>query len=74
MKRDLAKKAIEANIHALAAILDTATLRVAESLLAISEGEQNQAIGGLIDLEEQLQNALALHRAALALHRAARMS
>ena len=72
MKPDLTKKAIAANIEALGAILEHATLRVSESLQAITEGEQNQAIGSLCGLEEPLEHALALYRAAIALHRASR--
>jgi hypothetical protein len=72
MTPDLAKKAIAANIAALGDLLDTARLRASEASKAIAEGEQNQAIGTLIDIYQMLENALALYRAAIALHRAGR--
>jgi hypothetical protein len=69
---DVTKKAIAANIEALGDLLETAMLRVSEAGDAIAQGEQNQAIGVMLDLDRQLEYALALHRAAIALHRAAR--
>jgi hypothetical protein len=72
MTRDIAKKAIAANIQALADTLRAAVDRIAEAELAIRQDEYNQAIGSIIDLDERLETALALYRAALALHRAGR--
>ena len=72
MKPDLTKKAIAANLEALGNMLDIAAVRVEEAEEAIRQGEQNQAIGSILGLEEHLQNALALYRAAIALHRTGR--
>ena len=70
MRNDNAQKAIAANISAMGDLLDTAQLRVSEARQAIAEGEQNQAIGSILDLDQQLGDALALYRACIALHRA----
>jgi hypothetical protein len=74
MKNDIIKNAIAANIHALSQLLEDAMLRSCEAGEAINQGEQNQAIGGLLDLDQKLQDALALYRAAVALHRTGRQS
>jgi len=64
------RAAISANLHALGEILDDAQLRVSEGIMAIdAEGNQNGAIGSVLDLDRKLESALALLRAALALHR-----
>jgi len=47
-------------------------LKASEGFQAIQQGEQNQAIGAILDLEKDLEDALALYRAAIALHRAGR--
>jgi glycerol-3-phosphate dehydrogenase len=72
MKPDLTKKAIAANIEALGAIIDDARLNLSQARAAIDDGEQNQAIGALLDIDRKLEDALALYRAAIALHRAGR--
>jgi hypothetical protein len=74
MNNDIIRTAIGANIAALGELLDTAQLRVSEASKAMNEGEQNQAIGTMIDMDQMLENALALYRAAIALHRAGRTS
>jgi len=71
-KPDITKKAIAANIEAMRKILMDSVLRTSEAFQAIQVGEQNQAIGGLLDLDRDLEDALALHRAAVALHRTGR--
>lgn len=69
MKTDpLTLKAISANIEVLRQLLTDAVVVASEGFQAIQKGDQNQAIGAILNLDEQLQSALALHRAALALH------
>jgi hypothetical protein len=72
MNNDITIKAIAANFEALGELLDIATQRVTEALLAANQNEQNQAIGSMIDLDQHLEHALALYRACIALHRAGR--
>jgi hypothetical protein len=71
MKDDLRRKAIAANIEAMRQQLSTCFLRSCEAFQAIQAGEQNQAIGAILDIHHQLEDVLALYRAALALHRRA---
>lgn len=71
MNDELTKKAIAANIEALQQLLADATIRAHEGFLAIQQGEINQAIGTILDLDRKLEDALALQRAAIALHRSA---
>jgi hypothetical protein len=72
MSPEQTKKAIAANIEALRLLIVDALLRATDADKAMGQGEQNQAIGSMYDFEENLENALALYRAALALHRAGR--
>jgi hypothetical protein len=72
MKPDLAKKAIAANIEAMRQHLVDCVLKASEAFQAIQAGEQNQAVGVMLDLDRDLEDALALYRAAIALHRAGR--
>lgn len=74
MNAELTQKAIAANIEAMRQMLMDAVLRASEAFQAIQAGEQNQAIGALLDLDRDLEDALALQRAAVALHRARRAS
>ncbi len=71
-KPDITKKAIAANIEAMRKMLMDTVLRTSEAFQAIQAGEQNQAIGCMLDLDRDLEDALALHRAAVALHRTGR--
>ncbi|HYW37377.1 MAG TPA: hypothetical protein VE957_04625 [Terriglobales bacterium] len=73
-KPDITKKAIAANIEAMRKMLMDTVLRTSEAFQAIQAGEQNQAIGAMLDLDRDLEDALALHRAAVALHRTGRAS
>jgi hypothetical protein len=59
--------AIAANIEAMRSLIADALVRATEADQAMQAGEQNQAIGALIGIDEKLENALALYRAALAL-------
>ena len=72
MKPDLTKKAIAANIEAMRQHLMDCVVKASEAFQAIQAGEQNQAIGVMLDLNQDLEYALALYRAAIALHRAGR--
>jgi len=69
MTTSIIKHAIGANIGALGDMLRSAVRRAEEAEDAIVQGEQNQAIGTILNLDEYLENALALYRAAIALHR-----
>lgn len=69
MKNEAYFNAIKTNIHALAELLEETMLRVTEAGDAIDKGEQNQAIGAMLDIEHQLDTALALYRTTIALHR-----
>lgn len=68
MTPELAKKAIAANIEALRQHLADCVVKTSEAFQSIQKGEQNQAIGAMLDLDEDFQYALALYRAALSLH------
>ena len=72
MNADLTKKAIAANIEALRAQLSECFILSSEAFQAIKEGEQNQAIGTILDFDRKLEDALAFYRAAVALHRTGR--
>ncbi len=61
--------AITANLAALHAILEISAARSAQAHELVVRGEQNGAIGTLLDLDQQLSDAQALYAAALALHR-----
>lgn len=70
MKPDpVTTKAIAANIEALRQLLTDAVVRTSEGFQEIQKGNQNGAIGAILDLDQALQDALALQRAAVALHR-----
>jgi len=66
------RKAIAANIEVMGELLLDAVQKVGIADEAISKGEQNQAIGAMHNIEQDLEYALALYRAAIALHRAGR--
>ena len=61
--------AIAANIDALASILCNAFGNATQAREHMSLGQRNAAIGNIIDVEQSLNDAVALLRAALALHR-----
>ncbi|MDE2020227.1 MAG: hypothetical protein KGJ13_07830 [Patescibacteria group bacterium] len=62
-------KAIAANLDALSQRLSQAALLAKEAHEAMEAGEQNQAIGTVLEFERLLPEAQALFRAALVLHR-----
>jgi hypothetical protein len=61
--------AIAANIDALATVLCNAFGNATQAREHMSLGQWNAAIGTIIDVEQRLNDAAALLRAALALHR-----
>jgi hypothetical protein len=65
--------AIAANLAALNDLLATAAKRSAEAHELAQSGECNGAIGATFDLDSILDNAKALHIAALVLHRTKRL-
>jgi len=69
MDTALKNAAILANLSALRMTLADALKRAEDAENAIKLGEVNQAIGAALGVETMLQEAAALHAAALALHR-----
>ena len=65
--------AIAANLATLDKLLTTAAKRSAEAHEFAQTGECNSAIGAMFDLDSILDDAKALHGAALALHRTKRL-
>ncbi|MGI2907158.1 hypothetical protein [Tolypothrix sp. VBCCA 56010] len=63
--------AIRANLTALEGILYNAIERIDEATqyLTVKGGNTNAAIGAIIDLDQLLETAVNLHKAALFLHR-----
>lgn len=62
-------KAIAANIAALRQLLTDCVMVTSEAFQAIQKGDQNQAIGAILQLDQDLESALSLYRASIALHR-----
>lgn len=63
------QNAIAANLAALTQRLSQAAELAREAHEAMQGGEQNQAIGTIIDFDRLLPEAQALYNAAMALHR-----
>jgi hypothetical protein len=63
------QNAIAANLAALTQRLSQAAELAREAHEAMQGGEQNQAIGMIIDFDRLLPEAQALYNAAMALHR-----
>ena len=72
MTNDTITTAIAANLEALNALLNEASLCAADAVTAMRQGEQNGAIGAALRIEDMLKQAAALYGAAVALHRAKR--
>jgi hypothetical protein len=66
---DVAQMAIAANLDALAKVLSNAFGTVAQAREHMSLGQRKAAIGTIIEVEQGLDDATALLRAALALNR-----
>lgn len=63
------QNAIAANLAALTQRLSQAAELAREAHESLQAGEQNQAIGTIIDFDRLLPEAQALYNAAMALHR-----
>lgn len=63
------QNAIAANLAALSQRLTEAAHLAEEAHAAMAQGEQNQAIGTILDFDRTLPEAQALYAAAIALHR-----
>jgi len=67
--KTIIQNAIAANLAALTQRLTQAAALAQEAHEAMTKGEQNQAIGTIIDFDRMLPEAQALYNAAIALHR-----
>ena len=63
------QNAIAANLAALSQRLTEAASLAEQAHTAMTQGEQNQAIGTILDFDRLLPEAQALYAAAIALHR-----
>lgn len=61
--------AIKANLAALADLLGRAAIDAREAVGHAEKNERNTAIGTIVDLDQLLADAVALHGATIALHR-----
>ncbi len=67
--KTIIQNAIAANLAALSQRLTEAAELAKQAQEAMEQGEQNQAIGTVIDFDRLLPEAQALYNAAIALHR-----
>jgi hypothetical protein len=67
--KTIIQNAITANLAALSQRLTDAADLAKKAHEAMAQGEQNQAIGTIIDFDRLLPEAQALYNAAIALHR-----
>ena len=67
--KTIIQNAITANLAALSQCLTEAAELAKQAHEAMAQGEQNQAIGTIIDFDRLLPEAQALYNAAIALHR-----
>jgi hypothetical protein len=67
--KTIIQNAIAANLAALSQRLTEAASLAEQAHAAMAQGEQNQAIGTVIDFDRLLPEAQALYNAAIALHR-----
>lgn len=67
--KTIIQNAIAANLAALTQRLTEAAELAKQANEAIAQGEQNQAIGTILDFDRMLPEAQALYNAAMALHR-----
>ncbi len=68
-QKTIIQNAIAANLAALSQRLTEAAHLAEEAHAAMTQGEQNQAIGTIIDFDRLLPETQALYAAAVALHR-----
>lgn len=62
-------KAMTANMEALKILIKDAAVRIDEAYDYIQKGEQNMAIGTILDFDDLLAEAAALYKATSVLHR-----
>ncbi len=67
--KNIIQNAIAANLAALTQRLTQAAELAKEAHAAMERGEQNMAIGTIVDFDRMLPEAQALYNAAIALHR-----
>ena len=67
--KTIIQDAITANLAALSQRLTEAAELAKQAHEAMASGEQNQAIGTILDFDRMLPEAQALYAAAIALHR-----
>jgi len=67
--KNIIQSAIAANLTALTQRLTEAAELAKQASEAMAQGEQNQAIGTILDFDRVLPEAQALYNAAMALHR-----
>lgn len=67
--KNIIQSAITANLTALTQRLTEAAELAKQASEAMAQGEQNQAIGTILDFDRVLPEAQALYNAAMALHR-----
>mgnify|MGYP001333932930 CR=1 FL=1 len=67
--KTIIQNAIAANLAALSQRLTEAATLAEQAHVAMTQGEQNQAIGTILDFDRMLSEAQALYAAAIALHR-----
>lgn len=67
--KTIIQSAIAANLAALSQRLTEAAALAEQAHTAMTQGEQNQAIGTILDLDRLLPETQALYAAAVALHR-----
>ncbi len=67
--KNIIQNAIAANLAALTERLTQAAELVKEAHEAMADGNQNRAIGTIIDFDRLLPETQALYNAAIALHR-----
>ena len=70
--KNIIQSAIAANLAALTQRLTEAADLAKQASAAMAQGEQNQAIGTILDFDRVLPEAQALYNAAMALHRGKR--
>lgn len=68
-QKTIIQNAIAANLAALTQRLTQAAELAKEAHAAMEQGQQNQAIGTIVDFDNLLPEAQALYNAAIALHR-----
>jgi hypothetical protein len=62
-------KAMTANMEALKILIKDAAVRIDEAYDYIQKGEQNMAIGTILDFDDLLAEVAALYKATSVLHR-----